>query len=84
MLNSEFFESGGDPPVKQIRELLGMSQFEFAVLVGVTPPTVSRWEAGKGRPSFEPGGWKRLLAALAPHGITMNDLPDSLGPAGQS
>jgi len=71
--------------VKKIRELLGMSQFEFAVLVGVTPPTISRWESGKGRPAFTAGGFKRLLEALAPYGITLKDLPDDLGgPAGQS
>ncbi|MBW4485054.1 MAG: helix-turn-helix domain-containing protein [Tildeniella torsiva UHER 1998/13D] len=61
-----------------------MSQFEFAVLVGVTPSTVSRWEDGKGRPAFTPGGFKRLLDALQPLGLTLKDLPDDLGRAGQS
>ncbi|MGG6240917.1 helix-turn-helix domain-containing protein [Nodosilinea sp. AN01ver1] len=84
MIDDKLFDSEGDPPVKQLRMLLGMSQFEFAVLVGVTPSTVSRWEDGKGRPSFTPGGFKRLLEALAPYGLTLNDLPDDLGRAGQS
>lgn len=73
----------GEPPVKWLRELLGMSQFEFAVLVGVTPSTVSRWESGRGTPSFTPKGFKSLLRALENHGMTLNDLPDDLSLAGR-
>lgn len=84
MLKEEFFDSEGEPPVKQIRKLLGMSQLQFANLLGVYPSTVSRWEQGKSSPQFSPGAFKRLLKALEPHGVTLNDLPDDLGsPAGQ-
>ncbi len=77
------FESEDDPPVKQIRLLLGMSQLQFANLLGVYPSTVSRWEAGKSEPQFTARGFKSLLDALEPHGLTLKDLPDELGRAGQ-
>ncbi len=37
--------SAGD--VFQTRTKLGMSQYQFAGLVGVTPITISRWERGE-------------------------------------
>lgn len=83
MLKEKLFDSEGDPPVKQIRLLLGMSQLQFANLLGVYPSTVSRWEQGLNEPSFTTAGFKSLLAALEPHGVTLNDLPDKLGQAGQ-
>ncbi len=36
---------------KQIRQALKLSQDKFAVLIGVAPYTVRRWEAGKANPS---------------------------------
>jgi DNA-binding transcriptional regulator YiaG len=84
MLEDKLPDSEGDLPVKQLRQLLGMSQLQFANLLGVYPSTISRWEQGKSSPQFSPGAFKRLLQALEPHGITLNDLPDDLGPAGQS
>lgn len=84
MLKDKLPDSEGDLPVKQLRQLLGMSQLQFANLLGVYPSTVSRWEQGKSSPQFSPGAFKRLLQALEPHGITLNDLPDDLGQAGQS
>ncbi len=81
MLNGKLFDSEGDPPVKQLRILLGMSQLQFANLLGVYPSTVSRWESGKSEPQFTTKGIKNLLDALEPHGITLKDLPDELGQA---
>jgi transcriptional regulator with XRE-family HTH domain len=34
--------------ITELRKSLGLSQAEFAEVVGVTQSTVSRWEAGKG------------------------------------
>ncbi|MEO1353826.1 MAG: helix-turn-helix transcriptional regulator, partial [Cyanobacteria bacterium J06635_15] len=51
---------GGDPPVKKIRELLGLSQQQFATLLGVAISTISRWENRKSSPMFTPGQFKIL------------------------
>jgi transcriptional regulator with XRE-family HTH domain len=37
----------------RVRELAGLSQAEVAELVGVTPATISRWEAAERRPTGE-------------------------------
>jgi repressor LexA len=48
--------------VVELREKLGLNQSAFALKVGVSQPTVSRWESGKDDPDFES---LRTLAALA-------------------
>lgn len=71
--------------MKQIRELLGLTQQEFAGMLGVALSTLSRWENRKGKALLSSGQFKILMAALEPHGITLKDLPDDLSrPAGQS
>lgn len=78
------FDFEGEPPVKRIREILGLTQLQFAQLLGVYPHTISRWENGKGSALLSLGQVKALLEALEPYGITLKDLPDDLGrPAGQ-
>lgn len=37
--------------IQEIRLLMGVTQEEFAVIIGVTFPTVNRWENGHTRPS---------------------------------
>lgn len=37
--------------IQEIRLLMGLTQEEFAVIIGVTFPTVNRWENGHTRPS---------------------------------
>ena len=37
--------------VREIRRRLGLTQEKFAARLGVTFPTVNRWENGKARPS---------------------------------
>jgi DNA-binding transcriptional regulator YiaG len=37
--------------IKNLREELGLTQFEMAQKVGVTPMTISRWERGISAPS---------------------------------
>ncbi len=38
--------------IKQVRKKLNMTQKEFAGLVGVSKPTVERWESSAGRICF--------------------------------
>lgn len=45
---------------REAREALGMSQSEFAELLGVPRPTVGRWEAGM----RDPGALGEALLAL--------------------
>ncbi len=42
---------GRDYPVKELRQRLGLTQFELAVEVGVTPTTIARWERGESKPT---------------------------------
>lgn len=67
-------------PLKTLREMLGLTQPQFANLLGVSLRTVSRWETGGSRPSFTPGQWRRLLEAMAKINLGMENLPDDLTP----
>lgn len=69
-----------ESPLRAIRELLGLSQQEFATWLGVSTTTVSRWERGKTPPSFTVGQLRKLLNALEPHGLTLDNLPDDMSP----
>lgn len=66
------------PPMKTIRELLGLTQQEFATKLGVAVSTVSRWENGKTNPQFTVGQFKVLLKALRPYKLGLKDLPDDM------
>jgi putative transcriptional regulator len=48
--------------IKTLRASLGLTQEQFAALVGVTFSTVNRWETGKSKPSKHTAP---LLDALA-------------------
>ena len=37
--------------VRELRERTGLTQEKFAAKLGVTYPTINRWENGKARPS---------------------------------
>ncbi len=51
---------------RRIRVAAGLSQAELAEGCGVTPPTISRWEAGDRQPRGEPARrYAELLEALA-------------------
>lgn len=39
------------PLVRELRERLGLSQEKFAARLGVSFPSVNRWENGKAKPS---------------------------------
>ena len=69
-----------ESPLKALRELLGMTQQDFAHLMGVGIATVWRWENGKGKPSFTPGQWRKLLAEMERVNLSLQNLPDDLSP----
>ena len=69
-------QSSGGPratPLAQARLDVGLTQREIARRVCVSVSTVSRWEAGERRPSFEDA--HRLAAALY---LTVHDVEDCL------
>ena len=37
--------------VRELRELTGLTQEKFAARLGVTYPTINRWENGRAKPS---------------------------------
>ena len=39
------------PLVRELRDRLGLTQEKFAARLGVTFPTINRWENGKAKPS---------------------------------
>lgn len=43
--------AGADLEIRRIREELGLTQEQFARLLGVHPYTISRWERGPNQPS---------------------------------
>lgn len=51
-----------EPEVKAIREKLGMSQSQFAALMGISKRTLENWEQGKRHPT---GSAKALLTVVA-------------------
>ena len=54
----------GAPDVQQIRGGLGLSQEQFALLIGVSPRTVQNWEQKRREPE---GAAKALLMVTARH-----------------
>lgn len=51
-----------DPDASAVREGVGLSQREFAILVGVPVKTLQNWEQGRTRPT---GPARALLRAIA-------------------
>jgi len=50
------------PDVRKVREQLGVSQAEFAMMIGVSPRTLQNWEQGRRRPE---GAARALLRVAA-------------------
>lgn len=70
----------GESVLKAIRENLGYSQQELANRIGVGIATLSRWERGK--PALLTlSQVKALNKELKTLGMTVDNLPDSLGPS---
>ena len=70
----------GESPLKTIREALGYSQQEFAVKIGVAVTTISRWERGLSPATFTVPQIKAFNRELRTLGLTVDNLPDDLGP----
>ena len=52
------------PDAKAVREKLGLSQSQFAALMGISPRTLQNWEQGHRRPE---GPARALLRVAASH-----------------
>jgi putative transcriptional regulator len=58
--------------IREVRTRLGLTQEKFAARLGVTLPTVNRWENGRARPS--PLATQNLLKLISSMGIEGKDL----------
>lgn len=58
--------------VRELRERTGLTQEKFAARLGVTFPTINRWENGRARPS--PLAMEKIEALLRSMGERGNDL----------
>ena len=61
--------------LKTLRELLGLTQDQLGILLGVTGNTISRWETGKSQPTLTIPQSFRLFLLIEKSGLTKNDLP---------
>lgn len=66
--------------VREIRRRLGLTQEKFAARLGVTFPTVNRWENGKAKPS--PLAMQELSALLKDMGKNGADILKKLDSPG--
>lgn len=60
------------PLVREVRKRLGLTQEKFAARLGVTFPTINRWENGRVKPS--PMGVKHLKDFVQEMGKAGEDL----------
>jgi putative transcriptional regulator len=58
--------------VRELRERTGLTQEKFAAKLGVTFPTINRWENGRAKPS--PLAMKQILELLRDLGEKGKDL----------
>jgi len=58
--------------VRELRERTGLTQEKFAARLGVTFPTINRWENGRARPS--PLALQKIEELLRSMGERGNDL----------
>ena len=68
--------------VRELRQRTGLSQEKFAARLGVTFPTISRWENGRARPS--PLALKQVEDLLRSMGERGEDLLQEFFTDGQS
>lgn len=64
--------------VRKLRERTGLTQERFAAKLGVTFPTINRWENGRAKPS--PLALQRIEALLRSMGDDGDDLLDKYFP----
>jgi hypothetical protein len=74
----------GESPLDKLLEILGMTQLEFCIQVGLNPSTPSRWKGVGGKPPTETSltlrQCKNFSALLAKNNLDWTDLPDSFAP----
>ena len=58
--------------VRELRDRTGLTQEKFAARLGVTFPTINRWENGRARPS--PLAMEKIQALLRSMGAKGSDL----------
>jgi transcriptional regulator with XRE-family HTH domain len=58
--------------VRELRKRTGLTQEKFAAKLGVTFPTINRWENGRARPS--PLAMQKIEELLGKMGDSGNDL----------
>jgi putative transcriptional regulator len=58
--------------VRELRKRTGLTQEKFAAKLGVTFPTINRWENGRARPS--PLAMQKIEELLQEMGASGNDL----------
>ncbi|MEZ2321796.1 MAG: helix-turn-helix domain-containing protein [Microcoleus sp.] len=61
--------------LKTLRDLLGLTQDQLGILLGVTGNTISRWETGKSQPTLTIPQSLRLFLLIEQSGLTKSDLP---------
>jgi len=62
--------------VRELRERTGLTQEKFAAKLGVTFPTINRWENGRAKPS--PLAMQKIEELLRSMGNRGSDLLDAL------
>lgn len=58
-----------EPEVKRIRENTGLSQNQFALLIGVSKRTLENWEQGRRHPTGPAKALLRILEADPKHAL---------------
>ncbi len=69
--------------LKALRDTLNMSQQELATAIGASITSVSRWENGKSA-TLTVAQFKALNKLLSQIGMTIDQIPDTLGPINTS
>ena len=67
--------------IREVRGRLGLTQEKFAARLGVTLPTINRWENGRTKPS--PLAIRTLREVVASMGKEGKDLMDRFSPPDQ-
>ena len=62
--------------VRELRKRTGLTQEQFAAKIGVTFPTINRWENGRAKPS--PLATQKIEELLRKMGDSGNDLLERL------
>ncbi|ACA99870.1 MULTISPECIES: helix-turn-helix domain-containing protein [unclassified Picosynechococcus] len=64
--------------LKQIRETLSLTQFEFAAKTGISLSTIQRAESGQREPNLSYEQWKKFTSIARQAGFDPEKLPDRL------